>query len=657
MLKIFEFFVILLYFGALSVNSQLILESNVQRAVVEETFSHGRKFEVDYENDTFLLDGKPFRYISGSFHYFRAPRENWRQKLRTMRATGLNAVSTYVEWSLHNPKDNDQYVWSGMADLEHFLDLAVQEDLLVILRPGPYICAERDMGGFPYWLLTKYPKIQLRTFDSDYLREVEKWYGVLMPKMQPYLYGNGGPIIMVQVENEYGSFKACDANYMKWLRDETLKYIQDKALLFTTDGPGMLACGSVENVFATIDFGPSKTISGYWEKLRKFRPRGPLVNSEYYPGWLTHWQEGMQRVDTEKVVKTLDDMLHDNASVNFYMFFGGTNFGFTAGANNGGIGSYQADVTSYDYDAPMTEAGDATPKLFAIRDTISRHVVMPGVAVPDPSPKLNYGKVYLTPRQNLLSRHTRRSICRGSVESRTPVSFEELDQNSGLVLYERDLPPLRRDPSALMIEKLHDRAIVYIDRQFVGILSRENKIDTLSINWANWPGQKLQILVESQGRINYDIANDFKGILGSITLDYSILFNWTITGCPLENIEDIEVHTRERSPFYRENLLREGATKCTVRNGPVFFRGEFALTPEQLMDTYLDPTGWGKGVAFLNGVNLGRYWPTVGPQITLYVPKEFLLAGTNSLILLEYERCPEERSIELVATPKLDGYQ
>uniref|UniRef100_A0A1B0DPL1 Uncharacterized protein n=1 Tax=Phlebotomus papatasi TaxID=29031 RepID=A0A1B0DPL1_PHLPP len=394
----------------------------------------------------------------------------------------------------------------------------------------------------------------------------------------------------------------------------------------------------------------TNSIAGYWQKLRAHQPRGPLVNSEYYPGWLTHWQESMQRVDTAKVVKTLQDMLRDNANINFYMFYGGTNFGFTAGANDGGIGGFQADVTSYDYDAPMNECGDATAKLFAIRDTISGYFAMPNVTVPKPTPKLNYGKVYLTPRQSLLSRNTRRNLCRSPLTSRMPVSFEEIDQNSGLVLYETDLPKMRRDPSALTIEKLRDRAYVYIDRQFLGILSRENKIETLSVNWANWPGQKLQILVESQGRINYNVANDFKGILGSVTLDYSILYNWTVTGCPLENNEEIEGYTAEANRYFRENTAR-----CSLRNGPIFFRGAFDLEPDQLMDTYLDPSGWGKGVAFVNNYNLGRYWPAVGPQITLYIPKEFLNVGTNTLILLEYERCPEERNIELISTPKLDG--
>lgn len=322
---------------------------------------HVRSFVVDWENNTFLMDGAPFRFIGGSFHYFRAHHGSWKRHLRTMRAAGLNVVTTYVEWALHNPHDG-VYDWEGMADLQHFIDLAVEEDLYVILRPGPYICAERDMGGFPYWLLTKYPNVQLRTFDRDYLIEVQKWYAVLMTRMEKYLYGNGGPIIMVSIENEYGSFSVKDENYKEWLKNLTEYHVRDKAVLFTNDGPSQTPRGYINGVLATLDFGKvwelcplgnvqfsgagsEATVNGYWDQLRKYQPKGPLVNIEYYPGWLTHWQEQMQRVETTPVATTLRHMLRDGASVNFYMFFGGTNFGFTAGANDGGPGSYVRTLT------------------------------------------------------------------------------------------------------------------------------------------------------------------------------------------------------------------------------------------------------------------------------------------------------------------------
>uniref|UniRef100_A0A1A9W869 Glycoside hydrolase 35 catalytic domain-containing protein n=1 Tax=Glossina brevipalpis TaxID=37001 RepID=A0A1A9W869_9MUSC len=337
-----------------------------------EELPQRRQFTIDNETNSFLMNGEPFRYVSGSFHYFRALPEVWRKRLRTMRAGGLNAVDTYIEWSLHNPQDG-VYEWSGIADIEKFVQLAEEEGFYVILRPGPYICAERDNGGIPYWLFTKYPNIRLRTSDSDYIHEVSVWYNELMPRLQRYLYGNGGPIIMVQIENEYGVFHACDRDYLNWLRDETQKYVGDKALLFTTDVPDLnIKCGKIDGVFATTDFGIDQVdrIEDIWRTLRSVQPNGPLVNSEFYPGWLTHWQESNQRRDANAVANALRTILTYNASVNIYMFFGGTNFGFTAGANDWGFGRYSADITSYDYDAVMDEAGGITKKFFLLRDVI-----------------------------------------------------------------------------------------------------------------------------------------------------------------------------------------------------------------------------------------------------------------------------------------------
>ena len=282
---------------------------------------------------------------------------------------------SYIQWSLHNPKD-DVYDFTGIADIEEFIRLATAEGLYIILRPGPYICAELDNGGLPYWLETKYPGIKVRTDDQNYLNEVRKWYSILMPKFEQQMYGNGGNIIMVQVENEYGAYKECNTIYKNWLRDETMKYTGDNALLFTTDRPldNELKCGLIDGVFQTTDFGIANEteVKHNFDKLREVQPHGPLVNSEFYTGWLTHWQEPNARRSAYQLATTLRIMLDEpyNANVNYYMFFGGSNFGFWAGANDWGIGKYMADITSYDYDAPMDETGDASSKFYILMNVV-----------------------------------------------------------------------------------------------------------------------------------------------------------------------------------------------------------------------------------------------------------------------------------------------
>lgn len=427
----------------------------------------------------------------------------------------------------------------------------------------------------------------------------------------------------------------------------------DKAVLFTNDGPGVLRCGKIPNVLATLDFGAAdnQTIDSYWSLLRRYDPKGPLMNAEYYPGWLTHWQEEMQRVDTQPVLLALEKMILDGASVNFYMFYGGTNFGFTAGANDGGPGSYNSDVTSYDYDAPMDEAGDPTEKYFALRKLISKYFPLPNVPVPDRVPKVKLPNLNLKPQSVLFDSTGRRHLANFTRKAELPQTFEALDQNSGFVLYETILPKTNRDPALLKLADLRDRAYIYVNRQFVGILSRENKIYSLPLGLGL--GKELQILVENEGRINYGIANDFKGILQNVYYDSLILVNWTMTGYPLNNYEKIEELTTTVRKKY--GTQRVASAKSHLKSGPTLFYAEFILKSEDLADTYLDPTGWGKGIVFINGFNLGRYWPLVGPQITVYVPKEVLRVGTNKIAMLELQMAPESGLVTFSDTPNLDG--
>lgn len=407
-------------------------------------------------------------------------------------------------------------------------------------------------------------------------------------------------------------------------------------------------------MLSTLDFGAADnaTIDSYWESLRRFDPQGPLVNAEFYPGWLTHWQEEMQRVPTQPVLEALEKMILDGASVNFYMFYGGTNFGFTAGANDGGPGAYNSDVTSYDYDAPMDEAGDPTEKFYEIRRLIGKYFPLPNVPVPEPEPKVRLGSVTLKPLSVLLDSTSRRHLASFTTRSEKPMTFEALNQNSGFVLYETLLPKTNRDPVLLKLADLRDRAYVYINRQFIGILSRENKVYSIPLGLAL--GRELQIVVENEGRINYGIANDFKGILGNVYYDSLILLNWTMTGFPFDHYEKVDELTTAVWKKYGATQ-RPASTKSYLRSGPTLFYGEFVLKAEEIGDTYLDPTSWGKGVLFINGFNLGRYWPLVGPQITVYVPKQILRIGTNKIAMLELELAPETGNVAFTDTPNLDG--
>lgn len=360
----------------------------------------------------------------------------------------------------------------------------------------------------------------------------------------------------------------------------------------------------------------------------------------------------MQRVPTEPILTSLEKMINDGANVNFYMFYGGTNFGFTAGANDGGPGNYNSDVTSYDYDAPMDEAGDPTEKYYAIRKLISKYFPLPDIPVPEPLPKIKLPDVYLRPISVLLDSNGRRNLMNYTRQSEKPMTFEALNQYSGFVLYETKLPKITRDPALLKIPELRDRAYVYINRQFIGVLSRENKVHSIPLSLTF--GDELQVLVENEGRINYGIANDFKGIIGSVTYNSMILLNWTMTGYPLDDYNKIEDLVESMKRKYGSNP-RIGSLKSYIRSGPTLFHGEFMLTADQIADTYFDPSAWGKGVLFINGFNLGRYWPLVGPQITLYVPREILRVGKNTISMVELERAPENGKASFSSTPNLDG--
>ncbi|XP_074451876.1 beta-galactosidase-1-like protein isoform X2 [Larus michahellis] len=567
-----------------------------------------RSFQLDYEEDCFRKDGAPFRYISGSIHYARVPRPAWRDRLLKMYMSGLSALQVYIPWNYHEPLPG-VYDFAGDRDVEAFLDLTAELGLLVILRPGPYICAEWEMGGLPAWLLWK-PDIVLRSSDPAYLAAVDSWLHVLLPKIKPRLYQNGGNIISVQVENEYGSYYACDYGYLRHLLGSFRALLGTEVLLFTTDGTRAqeLRCGTLQGLYATVDFGPGSNVTEAFGAQRQVEPKGPLVNSEYYTGWLDYWGEAHASTSSARVARGLEDMLQLGASVNMYMFHGGTNFAYWSGADF--KDQYKPVTTSYDYDAPLSEAGDPTEKLFAIRTIISKFQPLPVGPMPPATPKYAYGRVALQ-------------------KSQFPLTFEAIKQAHGFVVYRTRLPRDVLDPATLGAppHSVCDRGYVMLRQEYQGTLERDGQT-TLRVTGR--AGDTLDVLLENMGRISFGAnISDFKGLLGNLSLDSSPLSNWLIY--PLA----IDTAIQQGWPHAALPKSSRGS-----RAGPAFYTGTFE-TPGIAWDTFVKFPGWSKGQLWINGFNLGRYWPHRGPQQTLFVPGSVLhVDRPNNITVLELEGAP-----------------
>ena len=585
-------------------------------------------------------------------HYSRVPSFYWRDRLEKMAAVGLNAVQTYVPWNFHETNQGITN-FDGDRDVVKFIQTAQDVGLLVILRPGPYICAEWDMGGLPSWLLANRSMV-LRSSDPTYLMYVDQWFSVLLPKMKPLLYENGGPIITVQVENEYGSYYTCDKNYLGHLHATFRKYLGDNVVLFTTDGDvdTLLKCGTDPSLFyATVDFGITSDPVKNFNVQRSAEPHGPLVNSEFYTGWLDHWGEAHSRRDTKQVADSLDAILKLNANVNMYMLIGGTNFGFWNGAN-GGATSYLPQPTSYDYDAPLTEAGDPWDKYIAIRDVIKKYNPVPA-DIPPATPKTAYGQVQAD-KYNTLSNSP--NLITRSDEGVDPISMEALTQAFGFVNYTKSFqPPAGKTASNLTVHGLRDRAVVYVDDMKQGILERTQGDDvdlTISISFPSESpptGVRLSMIVENMGRINFgSYLNDSKGILGSVSLDgVPLIQGWLSQSIPLNDTEQ-----------YPQFIPIDKSKTDLLPGSTAFYHFTFSIDGTA-NDTYLDVNNWTKGVAIINNVNIGRYWPARGPQKTLYVPASVLKSnGINDVILFEIDSAPcsvdfSKCTITFTTTPDL----
>lgn len=566
------------------------------------------------QDNQFLLDGVPIRLFSGAIHYFRIVPEYWSDRLKKLRACGFNAVETYVPWNFHEPKPG-QFRFDGMADLVRFIRTAEAEGLLVILRPSPYICAEWEFGGLPAWLLAD-PGMRVRCAHPAYLKHVSAYYDELLPRLKPLLCTNGGPIIAMQIENEYGSY-GNDKAYLEFLRDAMVSRGID-VLLFTSDGPEhhMLQGGMIPGVLETVNFG-SRAAEAF-ASLRRYQSGGPVMCMEFWNGWFDHWGEEHHVRDADEAAAVFSEMLDLGASVNFYMFHGGTNFGFWSGANCPVRDQFEPTVTSYDYNSPLDEAGTPTDKFHAVRETLSKFASIPNdVALPPPIPKADYGTVRAIASAPLFGRLDALSDV---IRSPYPRPMEELGQSKGFILYETWISG-PRDENDLVIQECRDRALVYLDERYLGVIERGNPEAKIRFAVPE-EGARLRLLVENMGRINYGpYLLDRKGITEGVRHGLAFLFDWTIRPLPLEDLSVLKFEP-----------IAEPSKSATTPE-PAFYRAE--LTVEgQPADTFLEMDGWTKGVVFVNGFNLGRYWNR-GPQKTLYVPGPLLRSGVNEIVIFE----------------------
>ena len=606
-----------------------------------------RSFKVDWENDRFLKDGEHFSYYSGGMHYFRVPPQYWKDRMHKIKMAGMNTLQTYVSWNSHEEVEG-KYDFQGGNNLTHYLSLAQSMGLNVVLRPGPYICAEWRFGGLPYWLLNK-PGIQVRMYNEPYIKAIAKWFSVLLPMIKPFLYTNGGPIITVQVENEYGAYGpwVCDKDYLQFLLDQYRKYLGEDTVYFTLDNnnPKRLECGNLPGLLKALDFGPDKIPHFQLEMLRKYQAHGPFVNGEFWAGWFDVWGGGHAHVGADKVAGRLDEMLQLNGSVNFYMFEGGTNFGYSNGAMSQHPGKYNVRVTSYDYNSALSEAGDPTDKYYAIRTVMSKYVKLPSGPVPVPSPKWKSSPLKFTSKMSLFDNLSAFSTC---VTAQLPVTMEQFEQSDGFILYQIQWTGSVKNIS---LYGVHDRAVVYIDRQRLGVVDRQSQLNGSVIvppnfrsKFSQYPNSyTVTIFVENLGRVNYGsyMAIDYKGITMMVTFD-GVNVNskeWSVCPLPLNSpkpafkSDEIKILTPIEAPF-------TPSIYCT------------SFKTSNQLDTFLDPRGWSKGVAYLNNINLGRYWPTKGPQVTLYTPGVYL-KPSNLLCILEIDAPFMNETVQFIDTPIL----
>ena len=546
----------------------------------------------------FMLDGKPFQFIGGEMHYPRVPHQYWRHRLRMARAMGLNTINAYIFWNVHEPAPG-VYDFSGQNDVAAFIRTAQQEGLHVILRPGPYSCAEWEFGGFPAWLL-KDPEIICRSRDPRFMEPARRWMLRLGQELAPLTLPRGGPIIAVAVENEYGSF-GDDHEYMQ----EILQIVKDagfgNVINYTEDGVPEVPAGSIPSLPIAGSVGSPQND---FPELAKLRPGNPVMAGEYYPGWFDHWGEPHNATDANAATRDVAYML-EHGSFSLYMFHGGTNW-FMNGANYSSDAPYQPTTTSYDYDAPLDEAGRPREKYFRFREAIAKHKRAPLPPVPASPPMI------AIPEFDLHEAAPLRALLGTPTRSERPKNMEAYGQNYGYVLYRTTVP--NAVEGTLVLDELRDFAVVTIDGERAGTIDRRLGKNSLNVK-VRKPGAALDILVENTGRINYGkkFIYERKGITKSATLNGVELTGWDVYTLPMSDLAALQFSKNDAG-------------------GPAFHRGSFQLS--RVGDTFLDVRGLGKGLLWVNGHPVGRFWE-IGPQYALYVPAPFLRTGRNDVVAFD----------------------
>ena len=584
---------------------------------------------LEIKDGKFLLNGEEFRIYSGCIHYFRVPQALWKDRLAKLKAAGLNTVETYVAWNMHEAK-RGEYVFSGMADIVKFIKTAQELGLYVILRPGPYICAEWDLGGLPAWILAD-KNVVLRCMNKPYLAYVEEWFKVLFDKVRDLQITRGGNIIAMQIENEYGSY-GNDKEYLQYIAD-LMKKCGAEVLLFTADGnwSNFISGGGLPGVYKTLTFGSNA--AGAFSALKGLQDENmPKTCMEFWDGWFDHWGEKHHVRPPKQVEKEIKDFLDAGANFNLYMFHGGTNFGFTAGANH--FGDYQPTTTSYDYNAPLNEWGDYTPLYHVLRALMLKERGLSESDLPlPPAPKYtDIGTVKLTEFASLKGNLDNIGI---KHRSGNPASMEDLGQQSGYMYYSTVMQG-KYALQPLVVNSIHDLAYISVNggapkRVYRNKKGLFGKKDVASCKFLQGAGEKLtlDIFLDCMGRVNYGARiYDRKGI-ESVTYGNQHLFGWDIWTLPMDNLQ---------------KLSYDG-----VKSVPCFMRGTFDA--KSIGECFVHLKGFVKGFVTVNGFNLGRYW-NIGPQKALWLPSCLLKEKDNEIVVFEQEGYSAAQ-VEITSVPDL----